>query len=310
MRTFLVAVFISASAALAADPSAAIATAKDAIGRKEYQRASDVLHDAVREANAIADPKQRNDALSAIHFYRALALTYLNDDDGAHAELHEFFKVHPGKSTLDPRKYPARFIEMFRVENVRATSMGADATAFDQQYPGFDAIQSPEIKELPLESWGITPAFQLLATDAEREAWATLRDDEARTKYISSFWSRRDPSWKDEFERRVAFADAVFGTGTDVARGSLTDRGKVFILLGRPAHVYREPIRYNYGRFQGLNGTSERWVYFRDQLPVKPPASQVDFNFIDQPGYGDHALVRDTRVLQALGNAVVALAGK
>lgn len=304
----LIALLIGARSVSAADPAQAIAEARSAIQSKEYQRASNVLHDALPDALAIADEKQRSDAVSAIHFYRALSLTLSGDETAARLELREFFKAHPGKSALDPTKYPARFIEMFRVENVRATSMGADATAFDQQYPGFDAIATTALKQPPLESWGITPEYQLLATDAEREQWIVLRADEERTKFITDFWARREPSWRAEFSRRVTFADAVFGVGTDVARGSLTDRGKVFILLGKPSRVYREPIRYNFGQYQGLNGTAERWVYFRDQLPVKLPAREIDFRFIDQPGYGDHALLRDVMALQALGNAQAALA--
>ena len=182
---------------------------------------------------------------------------------------------------------------------------------FDQHYPGFDAVGSVKRPQIPLESWGLTADYQLLATDAERDQWAQQRDDGSRAEFISRFWQRRDPDpgtenneWRDEFYRRVAFADSIFGD--DVVRGALTDRGRVFVLLGRPSRVYVEPIRYRYGRYDGLNGTSERWVFFREQLPVAPPVREVDFVFIDQPGYGDHALVREPMPLQALAAAQTA----
>ena len=107
-----------------------------------------------------------------------------------------------------------------------------------------------------------------------------------------------------EFNRRVAFADSIFGI--EGLRGSLSDRGRVFVLLGKPAQVYSEPIPYRFGMYQGLNGTYERWVFFREQLPTPLPVHEIDFKFVDQPGYGDHAMLREPMPLQALAGAQTA----
>ena len=50
------------------------------------------------------------------------------------------------------------------------------------------------------------------------------------------------PVFKTGFDRRVAFADANF-VQAEGTRGSMTDRGMVFVLLGPPTYVGRKPIR-------------------------------------------------------------------
>jgi GWxTD domain-containing protein len=61
---------------------------------------------------------------------------------------------------------------------------------------------------------------------------------------VEKFWKARDleddHSFKPGFEKRVAFADANFGQ--DDKRGSLTDRGMVFVLIGPPTYGGRRRI--------------------------------------------------------------------
>ena len=68
-----------------------------------------------------------------------------------------------------------------------------------------------------------------------------------RSEFVTEFWKsptrfprRRKTSSATEFERRVAFADMRLGQ--DETRGSLTDRGMLFTLLGPPTWVGRKPI--------------------------------------------------------------------
>ena len=49
-------------------------------------------------------------------------------------------------------------------------------------------------------------------------------------------------TYQQEFERRAAFADANLAQDAE-KRGSLTDRGMVFILLGAPNWAARKPMR-------------------------------------------------------------------
>ena len=71
-----------------------------------------------------------------------------------------------------------------------------------------------------------------------------------RQEFVDRFWEARNPqpgnpdnTFKTAFDRRVAFADAYFIAGREATRGSMTDRGMVFVLLGPPTYVGRKPIR-------------------------------------------------------------------
>src|SRR5947208_9518965 len=79
-----------------------------------------------------------------------------------------------------------------------------------------------------------------IITKDERDAFLKLTTDEAREKFIESFWEIRNPSpgsptntYKDEIYQRIAFADARFGIGSGV-EGWRTDRGRTYITLGPP----------------------------------------------------------------------------
>jgi len=79
-----------------------------------------------------------------------------------------------------------------------------------------------------------------IITKDERDAFLKLTTDEAREKFIETFWEIRNPSpgspantYKDEIYQRIAFADARFGIGSGV-EGWRTDRGRTYITLGPP----------------------------------------------------------------------------
>ncbi len=67
--------------------------------------------------------------------------------------------------------------------------------------------------------------------------------------FVERFWDARSTlagsegrTFREEFERRVAFADAFLARDGE-PRGSLTDRGMVFVLLGPPTYAARRPLR-------------------------------------------------------------------
>jgi GWxTD domain-containing protein len=86
-------------------------------------------------------------------------------------------------------------------------------------------------------------------TPEERVTWNSLTSGAERTDFIDKFWERRNPkpgsndnTYRTSFERRVAFADSRF-IDSEKQRGSLTDRGMVFVLLGPPTWAGRKPLR-------------------------------------------------------------------
>ena len=141
--------------------------------------------------------------------------------------------------------------------------------------------------------------------------------------------------------RRIAFADEAFSTAK--SRGSLTDRGRIFVLLGPPRLVKQLPLTAKDGAFNrvggasatrnintsgpsnlsgerretivndinqetvlpepNLGGTVERWIYAREQLPESVRDKEVAIKFITQQGYGDHVLQREMLVNKLLADA-------
>ena len=98
-------------------------------------------------------------------------------------------------------------------------------------------IAAPE----PLRPWGdLAERWILLPNEARR--YRSLETEEAQRAFLEQAWRRRDPDPSDtenpvrqSFQLRVAQADELFsGEGR---AGSMTDRGRVYILLGPPSQV-------------------------------------------------------------------------
>ena len=98
--------------------------------------------------------------------------------------------------------------------------------------PAFAAL-SPALQE-----WGKGPV-QWIMTKEEQRAWSAVGSDQEASDFIDLFWARRDPSpgteaneFKEQFEGRMRATDKAFAAGKK--RGSMTDPGRVFIVLGPP----------------------------------------------------------------------------
>ncbi len=142
---------------------------------------------------------------------------------------------------------------------------------------------------------------------------------------MALFWRARDPKpetpeneFRREFVRRVAFADEHFIDGP--TRGSLTDRGMVFVLLGPPTGVARRPIsaaednptsdvppmvgdKFPAKRptattpaLDQLANWTEVWRYSSEALPSGIHDRYVDFSFVftTRGDYGKKVLQRDS----------------
>src|ERR1017187_268214 len=89
------------------------------------------------------------------------------------------------------------------------------------------------------KDWNKSPEYAWLATDAEQKAWKKITSDEEADHFIQLFWAKRDPDLKTPvnefkvvFDQRVKEADQYFTMAR--VRGALTERGKLYILLGPP----------------------------------------------------------------------------
>lgn len=83
---------------------------------------------------------------------------------------------------------------------------------------------------------------KFLMTKEEARQWKIVTTDAEAQAFVDLFWARRDPTpntarneYREEFDKRVAFADQRWGNGR--LRGALSDPGRVFILLGEPYRI-------------------------------------------------------------------------
>jgi GWxTD domain-containing protein len=301
--------------AYAADPAMLIGKAKTEITAGNNAAGLRLLHEATAGAASLRDLKQRSAALSAIHFYSALASSNLGDKQQATNELRSFLLYSAG-SKLDASRYPREFVTLFADVQHAVDRGRASPASFDDAYPGYPpAVAS---SAWPVDIWGASSEFMILGTADEKEQWGHLQDDAARHKFIDEFWAVRDPDTETKLNearidllRRISFADVAFAEGGD-GRGSLTDRGRVFVLLGPPTRVSVRPISrseapWSPQRTMDAGNAMEQWTYFREQLPKALPHNEVVFRFISEGGSIARKLQHDFMSEKAFKDAPGAL---
>lgn len=114
----------------------------------------------------------------------------------------------------------------------------------------------------------------------EEKTFRSLKDKSQREEFQRIFWARRDPDletpaneFRAEYERTKADVDTRFRVSGRA--GSATDCGRVYILLGAPDDVKREP-----GAGGGGSRTPETWIY-RDRpggMRFKDGQAQILFD--------------------------------
>jgi GWxTD domain-containing protein len=187
----------------------------------------------------------------------------------------------------------------------------------------------------PDEHWADGPVKWIM-TPEETAAWSGLKSGAERAEFVEKFWQARNPQPGSEdnpartaFDRRVAFADAYFQKD-EKTRGSLTDAGMVFVLLGPPSRAGRKPVQGREDRtISDGNSQDEKWWmgarnsihidgaqltdasgsfrdiwhYAREALPKQVSINELNVVFVTKTGYGRSVLQRDPTVLNALKEA-------
>lgn len=319
MRNTLIGLFVATMVAIAeaadVDPAAALAAAKTEITARNHAKALGHLSPAIEAANRIADATRRKQALTALHFYAAVASSGMHKDDEAASHLEEALRLTPTIRGVDADHYPERFVALF--ERVRGETTAAPGR-FEELYPGFSPTAPLATSAMP--PVGNEPAVEILGSRQEKQRWRGTMSATDRAQLLTEFWADRDQTpgpaeneFRDMFLRRVAFADTAFGAPAE--RGALTDRGRVFALLGPPALVRRRALSASEaGRVQALSrgslgievGTVEYWIYNRDQLPVRHAQPTVTFRFISHQGVGSFVLQKDGFAINTLAAAASA----
>ena len=145
-----------------------------------------------------------------------------------------------------------------------------------------------------------------IITDDERKAFKKLQTDEEREAFIEEFWRRRDPDpdtddneYREEYYERIAYANEHFSSGIP---GWKTDRGRIYIMYGKPDEKETHPMGGPYSRdpWEGGGDTTtypfERWFY----RYIAGVGSGIELEFVDRTGTGEYRLTTDPNEKDAL----------
>lgn len=358
MRRFAASLaFLAAASLAAATLPSLFYKAKEEFRLANYAASLQTLDRLQAEAERPGNEAYRAQLTPALAFYRGACFAALGRVDEARSSFETYLAYVPNPA-LDPSLYPHRVIALLdetkkslqqkrsapttEAPSAKAASP-AETGSFFAAYRAFKPAQDQKSDGAD-ENWADGPVRYLL-TSAQRDDYKRLSTLAERTQFVEDFWKAHDPSpetpeneFRDEFERRVAFADARLGQ--EETRGSLTDRGMLFVLLGPPTWAGRKPIevgedtadpngmsRHNsFEASAALKNASggqtaailasmsgpantlpesetswrEVWHYRRELLPSTVSYQQVDFEFVTKRGYGRNVLQRDEQALTTL----------
>ena len=356
MRRFLASLaFLTATLAAAATLPSLFYRAKEQFRLADYKGSLATLDQLQVEADKPGNEAYRAQLSPALSFYRGACFAALGRADEARTSFETYLAYQPNPQ-LDPSLYPPKVIAALNdarknAQQERKTEAAAAASATPAETGSFAAAYrafKPAADQRPDgadENWADGPVRYLLTSDqrAEYQRLSTLAE---RSEFVTEFWKAHDPhpetienEFRDEFEKRVAFADARLGQ--EETRGSLTERGMLFVLLGPPTWAGRKPLavgedtadpngmsRYNtFDVGAALKGASsagqtaailasmtgpantlpesetswrEVWHYRHELLPPKISYQQVDFLFVTKRGYGRNILQRDVAAITTL----------
>jgi len=127
---------------------------------------------------------------------------------------------------------------------------------------------------------------KLVSMSKEIDQYEELDSLDIKRKFLYEFWKKRDAepkTAKNEFKelyfKRVGYADDKFGSFS--IKGSKTERGRVYILYGRPSDTERHPSSSEYKPY-------EIWSY-------QDLEGGVAFIFGDVTGFNNYELLHSTK---------------
>jgi GWxTD domain-containing protein len=197
----------------------------------------------------------------------------------------------------------------------QASSSKSKKTKDAQQAPGDDdpLKRSPkETKGATIEKLGgvykkwLDEDVRWIITDEELSAFKKLSNNAERDTFIETFWQRRDPTpdtaeneYKEEHYRRIAYANEHFAAGIP---GWRTDRGRIYIMYGKPDSTDSHPMGGPYQRPAEEGGGQtetypfEVWRYrYLDGI-----GQEIEIEFVDDCSCGAYEMTMDRSKKDAL----------
>jgi GWxTD domain-containing protein len=164
--------------------------------------------------------------------------------------------------------------------------------------------QKEELKSV-YKKW-LDEDVNYIITNDERKAFKALKTDEERDQFIEQFWLRRDPDpdtpeneYKEEYFERIQYANEKFASGIP---GWRTDRGRIYVMFGKPSQIESHPSGGSYDRpsHEGGGSTStypfEIWWY----RYIEGIGSDIEIEFVDPSGSGEYRIARSPNEKDAL----------
>src|ERR1700686_1184807 len=145
-----------------------------------------------------------------------------------------------------------------------------------------------------------------IITDEERAAFRQLSNDEERDNFIEAFWQRRDPTpdteeneYKEEHYQRIAYANEHFAAGVP---GWKTDRGRMYIVFGKPDEIDSHPSGGSYERPMEEGGGETSTFPFEDwrYRYIEGIGQEVIIEFVDTCMCGEYHMTLDRSEKDAL----------
>jgi GWxTD domain-containing protein len=145
-----------------------------------------------------------------------------------------------------------------------------------------------------------------IITPEERSAFIHLSTNEEREQFIEQFWQRRNPdpdspenTFKEEHYRRIAYTNEHYASGIP---GWKTDRGRIYIMWGKPDEVDSHPTGGTYERPSGEGGGETSTYPFEDwrYRYLEGIGENVELEFVDPTSTGEYHLTMDPSEKDAL----------
>jgi GWxTD domain-containing protein len=145
-----------------------------------------------------------------------------------------------------------------------------------------------------------------IITDEERAAFKQLSNDEERDNFIEAFWQRRDPTpdteeneYKEEHYQRIAYANEHFAAGVP---GWRTDRGRIYIVYGKPDEIDSHPSGGSYERPMEEGGGETSTFPFEDwrYRYIDGIGQEIIIEFVDTCMCGEYHMTLDRSEKDAL----------
>ena len=157
----------------------------------------------------------------------------------------------------------------------------------------------------PYKKW-LDEDVVYIITDEERAAFKQLSNDEERDNFIEAFWQRRDPTpdteeneFKEEHYQRIAYANEHFAAGVP---GWRTDRGRIYIVFGKPDEIESHPSGGTYERPMDEGGGETSTFPFEDwrYRYIEGIGQEVIVEFVDTCMCGEYHMTMDRSEKDAL----------